>query len=74
MHVVLLGIARDFVANHICAWLEGGLLNHIRHRLPAAPEEPQADHELRVLWLDFKKWCKDEGYGAVDGSVEIDNL
>lgn len=72
MHVVLLGVARDHVANHICAWLEGGHLNHIRTRLPAAPNEPEADHQLRVLWLDFRKWCKDEGYGPVAGMIELD--
>ena len=69
MHVLLLGIARDFVANHIIAWLEGGMLDHIRIRLPPAEGEPPQEHALRILWLDFKKWCKDMGYGSVSGTT-----
>ncbi len=67
MHVLMLGAARDHVANHICVWLESGLLQHICLRFPAAPGEPEADHTLRVLWLDFRKWCRGQGYGQVHG-------
>ena len=57
MHTGPLGIGRDIAASAIIDLLEGGLLQ----------QNLAADDQLKLLWGEFKQWCRANGFKSPPG-------